>query len=65
MPKPKILVTRKISDSAEQKLKNNFDVTLKLKNEVVAYENLAKTCNEHDGVIATSFDKFDKNLSIA
>ena len=29
--KPKILVTRKLSDGAEEKLKKNFDVTLKFK----------------------------------
>ena len=28
--KPKILVTRKLSDGAEEKLKKNFDVTLNL-----------------------------------
>ncbi len=62
MTKPKILVTRKISDSAEQQLKKNFDVTLNLKDEAIPYENLTKICNEYDGVIATSFDKFDKNF---
>ena len=62
MTKPKILVTRKISDSAEQQLKKNFDVTLNLKDEAIPYENLVKICNEYDGVIATSFDKFDKNF---
>ena len=62
MTKPKILVTRKISDTAEQQLNDNFDVTLNLKDKAIPYENLAKTCNEYDGVIATSFDKFDKNF---
>lgn len=62
MTKPKILVTRKISDTAEQHLKNNFDVTLNPKDVAISYENLAKTCNEYDGAIATSWDKFDKNF---
>jgi glyoxylate reductase len=62
MTKPKILVTRKISDTAEQHLKNNFDVTLNPKDVAISYENLAKTCNDYDGDIATSFDKFDKNF---
>jgi len=62
MTKPKILVTRKISNLAEQQLQNNFDVRLNLKDEAIPYENLAKTCNEYDGVVATSFDKFDKNF---
>lgn len=62
MTKPKILVTRKISDNAEQHLKNNFDVTLNPKDVSISYENLAKTCNEYDGAIAASWDKFDKNF---
>ena len=33
--KPKILVTRKLSDGAEEKLKNSFDVTLNLKDEPI------------------------------
>ena len=60
--KPKILVTRKISDIAEKQLKEKFDVTLNLKDEPIPYENLAKTCNEYDGVIAASWDKFDSNF---
>ena len=59
---PKILVTRKISDIAEKHLKEKFDVTLNLKDEAIPYENLAKTCNEYDGVIAASWDKFDSNF---
>ena len=60
--KPKILVTRKISDIAEKNLKEKFDVTLNLKDEAIPYENLAKICNEYDGVIAASWDKFDSNF---
>ena len=60
--KPKILVTRKISDIAEKNLKENFDVTLNLKDEAIPYENLAKICNEYEGVIAASWDKFDSNF---
>jgi glyoxylate reductase len=60
--KPKILVTRKISDAAEHQLKEKFDVTLNLNDEAIPYENLAKTCNEYDGVIAASWDKFDTNF---
>ena len=62
MTKPKILVTRKISDSAEQQLKNNFDVSLNLKDEAIPYANLAKMCNEYDGVIAASWDKLNSNF---
>ena len=60
--KPKILVTRKISDIAEKHLIEKFDVTLNLKDEAIPYENLAKKCNEYDGVIAASWDKFDSNF---
>ena len=59
---PKILVTRKISDIAEKYLKEKFDVTLNLEDEAIPYEHLAKTCNEYDGVIAASWDKFDSNF---
>ena len=60
--KPKILVTRKIANIAEKHLKEKFDVTLNLKDEAIPYENLAKICNEYDGVIAASWDKFDSNF---
>jgi glyoxylate reductase len=60
--KPKILVTRKISDIAEKYLKEKFDVSLNLKDEAIPYENLAKICNEYEGVIAASWDKFDSNF---
>ena len=33
--KAKILVTRKLSDGAEEKLKRDFDVTLNLKDEPI------------------------------
>ena len=33
--KPKILVTRKISDAAEEKLNKNFEVTLNQKDEPI------------------------------
>ena len=38
--KPKILVTRKLSDGAEEKLKTNFDVTLNLKDEPIPNADL-------------------------
>ena len=60
--KPKILVTRKISATAEHQLKEKFDVTLNLNDEAIPYGNLAKTCNDYDGVIAASWDKFDTNF---
>ena len=36
--KSKILVTRKLSDKAEEKLKKDFDVTLNLKDEPISTE---------------------------
>ena len=38
--KPKILVTRKLSDGAEEKLEKNFDVTLNLEDEPISNEKL-------------------------
>ena len=40
--KAKILVTRKLSDGAEEKLKKNFDVTLNLKDEPILNSDLIK-----------------------
>ena len=57
--KPKILVTRKISGIAEQQLAKNFNVTLNVNDKASPYEDLAKKCNEYDGVIAASWDKFN------
>ena len=60
--KPKILVSRKISDGAEEILKQEFDVTLNLKDKPYSYEELIKLVNNYDGLISTSFDKLDKNF---
>ncbi len=60
--KPKILVSRKISDGAEEVLKQEFDVTLNLKDKPYPYEELIKLVNNYDGLISTSFDKLDKNF---
>ena len=40
--KAKILVTRKLSDGAEEKLKRDFDVTLNLKDEPIQNDELIK-----------------------
>ena len=60
--KPKILVSRKISDAAEEILKQNFDVTLNLEDKPYQYEELIELANNYDGLISTSFDKLDKNF---
>ena len=60
--KPKILVSRKISDGAEEILKQEFDVTLNLNDKPYPYEKLIKLVNNYDGLISTSFDKLDKNF---
>ena len=49
--KPRILVTRKISDTAEEKLKNSFEVTLNLKDEPIPTNELIKMAKEYDGFI--------------
>jgi glyoxylate reductase len=60
--KPKILVTRKLSDGAEEKLKRNFDVTLNLKDEPISNTDLVKMANEYDGFISTGFDKIGEDF---
>jgi glyoxylate reductase len=60
--KPKILVTRKLSDGAEEKLKKNFDVTLNLKDEPIPNADLVKMANEYDGFISTGFDKIGEEF---
>ena len=60
--KPKILVTRKLSDRAEEKLKKNFDVTFNLKDEPIPNNELVKMANEYDGFISTGFDKIGENF---
>ena len=60
--KPKRLVSRKISDEAEEILKQEFDVTLNLEDNPYPYEELIKLVNNYDGLISTSFDKLDKNF---
>ena len=59
---PKILVSRKISDLAEEKLKKEFDVTLNLEDEPIPENELIKIINEYDGMISTGFDKISENF---
>ncbi len=59
---PKILVSRKISDLAEEKLKKEFDVTLNLKDEPIPENELIKIINDYDGMISTGFDKISENF---
>ena len=60
--KPKILVSRKISDLAEEKLKKEFEVTLNLKDEPIPESKLIKIINDYDGMISSSFDKIGKKF---
>ena len=60
--KQKILVSRKISDLAEEKLSKEFDVTLNLKDEPIPESQLIKIANDYDGIISTSFDKIGENF---
>ena len=46
--KPKILVSRKISDLAEKKLQKEFEVTLNLKDEPIPENELIKIVNDYD-----------------
>ena len=65
--RPKILVTRKISDLAEKKLEKEFDTTLNLKDEPIPESELINIVKDYDGMISTGFDKisesFFKNLN--
>jgi glyoxylate reductase len=60
--KPKILVTRKISDSVEDKIAQNFEATFNKNDEPIPYDELIKKANEYDGMIVTSWDKLDENF---
>ena len=65
--RPKILVTRKISNLAEKKLEKEFDTTLNLKDEPIPESELINIIKDYDGMISTGFDKisesFFKNLN--
>ena len=60
--KPKILVSRKISDLAEEKLQKEFEVTLNPKDEPIPESELIKLINDYDGMISTGFDKIGENF---
>jgi len=60
--KPKILVSRKISDLAEEKLQKEFEVTLNQKDEPIPESELIKMVNDYDGMISTGFDKISENF---
>ena len=65
--KAKILVTRKLLDGAEEKLKKSFDATLNLKDEPIPNKVLVKIANNYDGIISSGWDNlgqsFFKNLN--
>ena len=60
--RPKILVSRKISDLAEEKLQKEFEVTLNPKDEPIPESELIKLVNNYDGMISTGFDKISENF---
>ncbi|MDA9695285.1 D-glycerate dehydrogenase [Candidatus Pelagibacter sp.] len=60
--RPKILVSRKISDLAEEKLQKEFEVTLNPKDQPISESDLIKIVNDHDGMISTGFDKISENF---
>ena len=60
--KPKILVTRKMTDKAEKKLAENFEVTLNKNDDPIPYEELVKLANQYDGMAVSGWDKFDENF---
>ena len=60
--KPKILVSRKISDLAEEKLSKEFDVTLNPNDIKYSYDELINKANKFDGIISTGWDNLDSNF---
>ena len=60
--RPKILVSRKIWDLAEEKLQKEFEVTLNPKDEPIPENDLIKIVNDYDGMISTGFDKIGENF---
>ena len=60
--KPKILVSRKISDLAEEKLQKEFEVKLNIKDEPIPEGELIKIVKDYDGMISTGFDKISENF---
>ena len=68
--KPKILVSRKISDLAEEKLQKEFDATLNLKdepipeNELIKIVNSSAFCSADNNIISDNY-KITKNEKIA
>ena len=60
--KPKILVTRKMTDEAEKKLAENFEVTFNKNDDPIPYEELVKLANQYDGMAVSGWDKFDENF---
>ena len=60
--KPKILVTRKMTDEAENRLAENFDATFNKEDKPIPYEELINLANQYDGLIVSGWDKFDENF---
>ena len=60
--KPKILVTRKISNLAEEKLEKEFDVQLNPTDIPIKDDDLFKLANNFDGIISTGWDNLGVNF---
>ena len=58
----KILVTRKISDLAEEKLKKEFDVQLNVTDTPIKDDDLTKLANNFDGIVSTGWDNLGVNF---
>ncbi len=58
----KILVTRKISDLAEEKLKKEFDVQLNPTDTPIKDDDLSKLANNFDGIVSTGWDNLGINF---
>ena len=60
--KPKILVTKKMTDEAEKKFAENFEVTFNKNDDPIPYEELIKLANQYDGMAVSGWDKIDENF---
>ena len=60
--KTKILVTRKMTDEAEKKLAEHFEVTLNKNDDPIPYDELIKLANQYDGMAVSGWDKCDENF---
>lgn len=58
----KILITRRINESAVKLLMEHFEVDYRNANEPMSYDYLAENASKYDGILSTITEKFDEEL---